>query len=143
MINSKIYQQVFNEVFAVIPHHETAKRLANLCDNWDYEKNPFFIDQAVLLCEEKGLLPTKTIFKCVVEVAGKRLSGGISGTSENIQKDNRKYHALSFMLQARYIDRKLTIADSIAKSELIIQKIYPDIEPFGETCLRKAYKTAA
>lgn len=131
------YEKVFAEN-RFITTVKNARRLGNLAADWEITKNPYYIDLAILLCDEIKIEITPALQDCITKTAKQRMAGGTAGTLDEIKKGDAKEHTLIFMMNCIYVGDSLPIAAS--KAVTFHKKTYPELKSYTTLTLERYYR---
>lgn len=104
---------------------------------WYADSNPHHIDIVMMICDENGIEPTPTIIKLAAKVARSRMTGGPSGTAENLKKENIKRQVFTLMLNLIYAGELLK--DAADKAAQWKRDNYPYTQDYKASTLNKEY----
>lgn len=89
--------------------------VAHLVAEWIETRNPYAIDQAVVLCGDAGIEPPRTLWAEIANVARQRFAGEErGGTPSRIEKSAAHEMALALMLNLRDAGASVEVAASKA-----------------------------
>lgn len=95
---------------------ELALAVSELAYKWLTTGNPYYIDQAQLICYQNNVTPSPSLTELIQDVLMKRFSynSSLAGTSEKILNEQSKTQALYLMLNLHYAGDPLHICASKA-----------------------------
>ena len=95
-------------------NYDLACALGWMAYKWVRERNPYYMDFAVVRCTDAGVAPSQTLQRCITDAAMLRLEGAPSGTAEKIRRESAKWMAFVLMMNLRYHGEPLSRAASMA-----------------------------
>jgi hypothetical protein len=89
--------------------------VANLAEEWIRTRNPYLIDQAVILCANANIEPPSALWAEIAAVARQRFDGNTrGGTPDSVRKHDALEQAFTLMLNLRHAGATVEVAASKA-----------------------------
>ena len=132
------FRETLRDEFARVSSSPEAYAVINLLLYWRSTRNPYYLDQAVILCGRLGIF-TEAVHTEIVDCATRRINGSLKGTNEKTEKEKDLSWHFNFMLNLRFRQRGIAIGKAAELAVSAFFTGFPKKKPSMASTIERYY----